>query len=166
MNESNDPITGELLDHLVEDELELIQRKRIIASLDSEPDGWRRCALAFLEKQSWQRSLRQFVDDKSCDEKSVLPTTNLNDKRTRSTKNWKTIPIDNGRQPTTDQLFWAGMSGMVYLPSTVAPAGLTRSGLPCGLQIVAPYLEDHSALEFARLMEQELGGFRPPPRFD
>jgi len=56
--------------------------------------------------------------------------------------------------------------GVVYRPSTVAPAGLTRSGLPCGLQIVAPCLEDHSAPEFARLMEQELGGFRPPPGFN
>ena len=91
MNESNDQITGELLDHLVEDELGLIQRKRIIASLDSEPNGWRRCALAFLEKQSWQRSFRQFVADKSCDDKSVLPTKTLNDKRTRSTRNWKTL---------------------------------------------------------------------------
>ena len=35
----------------------------------------------------------------------------------------------NGRRvPTTDQLFWAGYSGMAYLPSTVAPAGFTPSG--------------------------------------
>jgi len=37
----------------------------------------------------------------------------------------------NGRrEPTTDQLFWAGISGLVYLPASVAPVGLTRSGLP------------------------------------
>jgi len=54
---------------------------------------------------------------------------------------------------------------VVYLPSTVAPAGLTRSGLPCGLQIVADYMEDNTALEFARLMEEALGGFQAPPGY-
>ena len=72
----------------------------------------------------------------------------------------RTIPINGRQEPVTDQLFWAGLSGLVYLPSTVAPAGMTRSGLPCGLQIVAGYLEDTTALEFALLMEQELGGFQ------
>jgi hypothetical protein len=38
---------------------------------------------------------------------------------------------------TTDQLFWAGYSGVVYLPSTVGPAGLTSSGLPVGYQAIA-----------------------------
>ena len=64
-----------------------------------------------------------------------------------------------------DQLFWAGLSSVVHLPSTVAPAGLTRSGLPCGMQIIADYLEDNTALEFARLMEEALGGFKVPPGY-
>ena len=64
-----------------------------------------------------------------------------------------------------DQLFWAGLPSVAYLPSTVAPAGLTRSGLPCGLQIIADYLEDNTALEFARLMEEALGGFKAPPGY-
>ena len=65
-----------------------------------------------------------------------------------------------------DQLFWAGLGGVVYLPATVAPAGLARSGLPCGLQVVGPYLHDRTCIEFARLMEQELGGFTPPPGYE
>ena len=32
--------------------------------------------------------------------------------------------------------------GMVYLPASVAPVGLTRSRLPCGLQIVGAFLHD------------------------
>lgn len=78
----------------------------------------------------------------------------------------RTIEINGRQESTTDQLFWAGLSGLVYLPSTVAPAGLTRSGLPCGLQIVAGYIEDLTALEFARLMEQELGGFQVVPGYE
>ncbi|MEM7251071.1 MAG: amidase [Pseudomonadota bacterium] len=75
----------------------------------------------------------------------------------------RTITVNDRQEPTTDQLFWAGLSGVSYLPSTVAPIGLTRSGLPCGLQIVAPYLEDYRAIEFARLVEETLGGFAAPP---
>jgi len=77
----------------------------------------------------------------------------------------RTIRINGHDVPTTDQLFWAGYSGVVYLPSTVAPAGLTRSGLPVGLQIIGPYLGDRTCIEFARLIETEFGGFRPPPDF-
>ncbi|MEZ5226702.1 MAG: amidase family protein [Acidimicrobiales bacterium] len=56
----------------------------------------------------------------------------------------RTIPVNGGQESTIDQLFWAGWSCGVYLPGTVAPAGLTASGLPCGLQIVAGHLRDRS----------------------
>jgi amidase len=78
----------------------------------------------------------------------------------------RTIPVNGGRELTTDQLFWAGLSGMVYLPASVAPVGLTRSQLPCGLQIVGAFLHDRTCIDFARLVAQELGGFTPPPGYD
>jgi len=50
-------------------------------------------------------------------------------------KRWRRrITINNKRVPPTDQLFWAGYSGLVYLPSTVGPSGITPSGLPTGYQ--------------------------------
>ena len=78
----------------------------------------------------------------------------------------RTIDINGQQEPVVDQLFWAGLSGVVYLPSTVVPAGLTRSGLPCGLQLIAPYLEDNTAIQFAQLMEDVVGGFQPPPGYE
>jgi amidase len=78
----------------------------------------------------------------------------------------RTIPVNGGRQPTRDQLFWASWSGSVYLPGTVAPTGLTPSGLPCGIQIVSPHLHDRIGIAFAELIEAELGGFVPPPGYD
>ena len=77
----------------------------------------------------------------------------------------RTIDINGKQEPAVDQLFWAGWSCGVYLPATVAPAGLTRSGLPCGIQIVAPHLHDKRSIRFAELMSRELGGFVPPPNF-
>ena len=76
------------------------------------------------------------------------------------------IEINGRPEPAPDQLFWAGLANAFYLPGTAAPTGLTRSGLPCGIQILAPYLGDRSALAFARMMETELGGFVAPPGYD
>ena len=76
------------------------------------------------------------------------------------------ITIDNREVATTDQLFWAGYSGVVYLPSTVGPAGLTRAGLPVGYQAIAASGRDKTAIAFSRLVEREIGGFVPPPGFE
>ncbi len=45
-------------DRLVDGELTEVERRTMLSSLDREPGGWRRCALAFLEAQCWQDSLR------------------------------------------------------------------------------------------------------------
>ena len=78
----------------------------------------------------------------------------------------RTIDINGQQELVVDQLFWAGLPSVAYLPSTVVPAGLTRAGLPCGLQLIAPYLEDNTAIQFAQLMEDVVGGFQPPPGYE
>ncbi|HJM50918.1 MAG TPA: amidase [Alphaproteobacteria bacterium] len=77
----------------------------------------------------------------------------------------RTITVNGREQATTDQLFWAGFPGMVYLPSTVAPAGLTAAGLPLGLQAVAAEGEDRTAIEFCKLTAKQIAGFQPPPGY-
>src|SRR6185503_7606652 len=76
------------------------------------------------------------------------------------------ITVNGQRVPTTDQLFWAGFSGMVYLPSTVAPAGFTPGGLPVGAQIVGPQYGDRSCIALAQQLEGEFQAFVPPPGFE
>jgi len=78
----------------------------------------------------------------------------------------RTIIVNRKRAATTDDLFWAGLSGLVYLPATVAPAGLTSQGLPVGVQIVGPQYGDRSCITFAGLLEREYRAFVPPPNFD
>ncbi|MEX1035886.1 MAG: amidase [Sneathiella sp.] len=75
------------------------------------------------------------------------------------------IDINGKQQPSTDQMFWAGYPNMVDLPSTVVPIGLTPSGLPMGLQAVAAYGEDRTALRLCQLIEEAFGGFTPPPAY-
>lgn len=60
---------------------------------------------------------------------------------------------------------WAAPASLSGLPATVMPVGLGRSGLPIGVQIVGPYLEDRTTLAFAELAEREFGGYRMPPGF-
>ena len=41
-----------------------------------------------------------------------------------------------------------------------------REGLPIGVQIVGPWLEDRTTIKLGELIEREFGGFKPPPMFD
>lgn len=50
-----------LLDLLVDGELNESQRRELLAWCEREPDGWRRCALAFLDAQSWSSVLGQMA---------------------------------------------------------------------------------------------------------
>lgn len=77
----------------------------------------------------------------------------------------RTIEIDGIPHPYLGQLFWAGLITVAYLPSTVVPIGRTPEGLPVGMQIVGPWLEDRTPLAVAALLEDLLGAFEPPPDF-
>ena len=85
----------------------------------------------------------------------------------QSGERWERMVNVNGKpQPSTTQMFWAGFSGMAYLPSTVAPAGLTPEGLPVGVQIVGPQYGDLTCIRFAQLLEREYRGFVAPPGYE
>jgi amidase len=75
------------------------------------------------------------------------------------------IPVNGALQPTTTQLFWAGLSGMAYLPSTVAPIAFTDERLPIGVQIVGPQYGDLQCIAAARFLERELQPFVAPDEF-
>ena len=75
----------------------------------------------------------------------------------------RTLTIAGAPTPYFAQLAWPGLATLANLPATAAPIGQTRDGLPIGMQIIGPYLEDRTTLGFAELLERELGGFRPPP---
>ncbi len=48
-------VSDEELDQLVDGELTDAEQRDLLQRLEHSPDGWRRCALAFLEAQAWQR---------------------------------------------------------------------------------------------------------------
>src|SRR6266436_2019834 len=76
------------------------------------------------------------------------------------------INIDGQDYVYPDQLAWPGIATLPGLPATAIPIGLSPEGLPVGVQIVGPWLEDRTPLKLAELIEREFGGFVPPPMFN
>jgi amidase len=75
------------------------------------------------------------------------------------------VPVNGRTVPYVQQVFWAGLASVCYLPATAAPVGLTAAGLPIGLQIIGAEGDDPTTIEFARLLAREIGGYTPPPGF-
>ena len=53
----------ERLDRLVDNELDDAERRELLLELEHSPDGWRQCALAFLEAQAFGDGLRSLMTD-------------------------------------------------------------------------------------------------------
>ena len=77
----------------------------------------------------------------------------------------RTIRVDNLEMPYFQQVFWAGLSGVALLPSTVVPTGLDDQGLPIGIQIIGPEYGDLITIGVARLLEADGFRFTPPPAY-
>jgi amidase len=82
-----------------------------------------------------------------------------------STMAERQIEIDGKHFSFFDQLVWPELATTPGLPATAAPIGLSDGGLPIGVQIIGPYLEDRTPIAFAALMEREFGGFVAPPGY-
>jgi amidase len=75
------------------------------------------------------------------------------------------IEIDGRECSYFDQLVWPEIATTPGLPATAAPIDRSDAGLPIGVQIVGPYLEDRTTITFAKLIAREFGGFVPPPGY-
>ena len=76
------------------------------------------------------------------------------------------IETPDGRVNSDEFNYWSVFATLPGLPSTVAPVGRTRGGLPVGIQIIAPMWEDGTSIEFAALLADLVGGFIPPPGYE
>jgi len=75
----------------------------------------------------------------------------------------RTIARPEGERPYNDQVFWVSHASLPGLPAVAAPIGRTPGGLPVGVQIVGPLYEDDTAITFAELLADVIGGYEPPP---
>jgi amidase len=77
----------------------------------------------------------------------------------------RTITVNNEPRPYFEQVFWAGLTGVSYLPSTIVPTGLDAQQLPVGVQIVGREMGDRVTIEFARQVAALQGGFVAPAAY-
>ena len=75
----------------------------------------------------------------------------------------RSLEVDGERRHYFDCLFWAGLAGASYLPSTVIPTGPGAEGLPIGVQIVGPGFGDLLTIQLAQQLESRGFTFMPPP---
>lgn len=77
----------------------------------------------------------------------------------------RVLTTPEGPRRYKDLLFWISFATLTGLPATTAPVDLTRDGLPVGIQIIGPYLEDATPIDLAGKLADVVGGFRPPKRY-
>lgn len=75
------------------------------------------------------------------------------------------LDVDGGLRPISDTYYWIGLPSATGLPATLAPAGMSRGGLPIGMQIVGPQFHDRRCIALAGLLERGYRGFVPPPGY-
>ena len=72
-NRSESSIDWLELDRLVDGRLSDDDYRQLLCQIDADPDGWRHCAMAFLEHQALQKELGAFADDPACDLMAMGP---------------------------------------------------------------------------------------------
>jgi amidase len=77
----------------------------------------------------------------------------------------RTVTIAGAEVPHGELIYWCGLIGVAYLPSVVVPVGRTAEGLPVGVQVVADFHQDRTALAVAQRITDVLGGFEAPPGY-
>jgi amidase len=83
---------------------------------------------------------------------------------TQQGNSWeRTLEVDGTAFPYNDLLFWPGLTCGYHLPATVAPAALSRAGLPIGVQIAGPLYGDLTTIAVAGMLERGFRAFVPPP---
>ncbi len=75
----------------------------------------------------------------------------------------RTVDVDGEARSYLEGIYWNGAFGALLLPVAVPPVGRTAAGLPVGVQVVAPFLHDRTAIAVAGHLERLLGGFVAPP---
>ena len=74
------------------------------------------------------------------------------------------ISIGGHEMAYNDMLFWPGLTCGYHLPGTVAPLGLTKAGLPLGVQIAGRPWRDNEVVAAMLAVETEVSRDEGFPR--
>jgi amidase len=159
------PIAGAGLDQAEYDELASVAasdldtpRARWARDVTQPVRHWARAherRLALVDE--WARCFRTY-DVVLC---PVTPTTAIPHDPTPDT-DARRITVNGAPVPYWHQVRWTQAISTVYLPVAAVPVGLSAAGLPVGVQVVGPYLEDRTVVDFACRLAEVIGGYQVP----
>jgi amidase len=131
-----------------------------IASLFLPHRVWLRATMERLEaRKAWQEYFRQH--DVFLTPTAFVPAF----PHTRVPRDERKLATPEGERPYMDMIYYVGPFSFAGIPAVSAPAGLTRDGLPVGVQIAGPWMEDGTPIAFAEALAGLVGGFTSPPAF-
>jgi len=78
----------------------------------------------------------------------------------------RSLEVNGKRISYNDMLFWPGITCGFHLPASVAPIGLSRAGLPIGVQIAGPVGGDRMTIKVAEMLELSFRSFVAPPGWE
>lgn len=78
----------------------------------------------------------------------------------------RTIEVNGKHVSARSVIYFSALPILTGLPASTVPLGLSKAGLPIGIQAIGPYLEDRTAIRFAGLVADEIGGYQRPPGYD
>ena len=118
-----------------------------------------------VEQEAKRMAARQAWDDYFGDVDVFLCPSNFTPAFPHDTRPFpeRTISTPEGDRPYDDQPFWISHASLAGLPAVIAPVGSTATGLPVGVQIIGPRFEDDTAMTFAELLADVVGGYQEPP---
>jgi amidase len=133
-----------------------------LAALTSSYEDWRvRNASRLVARAIWQEYFKTH-------DAFIMPGNFVaafpHDHHQPEWERWLDTPA--GKRLYDDAFRWNSVSTLTGCPATVAPAGRTRAGLPVGIQILGPYLEDATSIDIGQRIADIVGGFEPPAGFD
>jgi hypothetical protein len=103
------PLNGDLIDQIVDGALTPAQLRAAIYLLDREPDGWKRCALAFLESQCWRETFRLVGEPNPTSLPAGLTSLTENDVHTiRTGRRWLARALSASVVAASFALGWLG----------------------------------------------------------
>ena len=73
------------------------------------------------------------------------------------------LMVNGAPRPYLDFLLWASLATGADLPALSAPVRLSQADLPLGVQIIAPFGGDRTAIAVGAILEELGGRFTPPP---
>ena len=74
----------------------------------------------------------------------------------------RTITVDGVDRKYFELTVWPSVATLPQLPSVAIPIGHNAEGLPIGVQVIGPYLEDYTPIAFAQAIEGVCSGYTPP----